>query len=127
MKDIAEDKLQESDVLRAALIHPYDLIQASVSGGVEITDDVIDPLEAVYYSVEHATGVVAHLAMVEIITPEVDEAGPGEGYLAIARMIGEFVIAQKRQMGQINESQEEQERDRLGGITMDEKVMLDNG
>lgn len=127
LKEIAEDILDENDVLRAALIHPYELIQNSVQGGVEITEDVIDPMEAVFYSVEHATSVVAHLAMVEVLTPEVDEPGPGEGYMAIARMIGECVITNKRQLGQLRENEEEMERDRLMGLTSDERVSLDAG
>lgn len=129
LKEIAEDRdvLAEDDLLIPALLHPYELIQNSVPGGVPITDDVIDPLEAVFYSVEHAAQVVAHLAMVEVITPEIDEVSPGDGYMAIARMVGEYVISNKRQLGLLKENEEEAERDRLQGLTADEKVMLDTG
>ncbi len=127
LKEIAEELLEEGDILRPALIEPYMQIQASVDGGIEITDEVIDPAEAIYYAVEHASSVIANLACVEVITPEIEETGPGDGYMAIARMIGEFVIAQKRQMGQLQANEEEAERDRLGGISIQEKLVLDNG
>lgn len=127
LKEIAEEVLEKDDLLYAALIHPYELIQASVPGGIEITDDIIDPTEALYYAVEHAASVVAQLVTVDVITQEIDDTNPGDGYMAIARMIGEMVISQKRQMGQLQENQEEMERDRLGGLTMGEKIMLDNG
>lgn len=127
LKEIAVDVLQEDDILMAALCEPYRLIQASVEGGLEIGPDIIDPADALYYAVEHASSVIANLATVDVITPEVEEIGPGDGYMAIARMIGEFVIAQKRQMGQITANEEEAERDRMGGLSAQEKITLDNG
>ena len=131
LKEIAEEVLEETDILRAALTHPYELIQASLGGTpeepVEIGEDVIDPTEAIYWAVEHATGVVAQLVTVEVITVEVEDQAPGDGYMAIASMIGEYVISNKIQLGQLRENQAEAERDRLGGLTEGEKVMLDNG
>lgn len=120
LKEIAENILYENDILRDSLIAPYNQIQSSVDGGVEIGDDIIDPADAMYYAVEHATGVVANLATVEIITPEGDEMAHGEGELAIARAINEFVLADKIHKGQITESESLMERDRLNGHTIDE-------
>lgn len=127
LKEIAEALLPEGDMLREALIHPYTLIQNSVAGGIEIGPNVIDPTEAVYYAVDHATDVAAKLLMVDILTPEVDPAVEGDGLMAVARMMGEVVVSTKQYLGQLRADQAEAERDRLGGLTVDEKVMLDEG
>lgn len=128
LKEIVEElDLPDTDILKAALLEPYILIQASVEGGIEITDDIIDPAEAVYYAVEHATGVVAALAMVEVITPELEQEDPGEGNFAIAKMVGELAIAMKLHLGLIQANEVEMERDRMKGITVDEMVALDTG
>lgn len=126
LKEIAET-LPEDDILRAALCHPYELIQASVPGGIEIGDDVIDPTDAIFWSVEHATQIVAQLIMVDVLTPEIEEAGIGEGYEMLAKMVGEMVVTMKLHLGQIKENEAEMERDRLNGLTSGEKIMLDQG
>lgn len=126
LKEIAE-KLPETDILRNALMAPYKQIQASFETETEIGPDIIDPAEAVYYAVEHATNAVANLATVEAITPEMDETQPGDGYMQIAKGIHEFVIANKKYWGQLKEGEEEAERDRLNGLTTDEMVTLDRG
>ncbi len=126
LKEIA-DKLPEDDILKSALLAPYNQIQSSIDGGVEIPDTVIDPMEAVYYAVEHATSVVANLATVEIITPETEDILPGEGELTMARMIGELSITLRRHFGQLQASEEEAERDRMRGLTVDEMMSLDRG
>lgn len=128
LKEIVEElDLPDDDILKAALLHPYDLIQGSVEGGLEITEEVIDPAEAVYYAVEHAVGVVASLATVEIITPELEQMEPGEGELSVARAIGEMAIAMKQHFGLIQQNEVEMERDRMKGMSVDEMVSLDNG
>lgn len=127
LKEIAEEILAEDDVLRPALCHPHELIQASVPGGLKIGKEVIDPTEALYWSVEHATKVVSQLIMVDVLTPEIDEPSAGEGYQAMSLMLGEGVIAFKRHLGLIKENEEEMERDRLGGLTNGEKILLDQG
>jgi hypothetical protein len=106
---------------------PYELIQASVDGGVEITEDVIDPAEAIYYAVEHAVGVIAALATVEIITPELEQADPAEGYFAMARMLGEMSISIKQHLGLLQENEVEMERDRMKGLSVDEMIATDTG
>ncbi len=128
LKEIVEDlKLEDTDILKAALLHPYELIQGSVDGGIEITEDIIDPAEAIYYAVEHATEVVAELAKVEVITPELEMAEPGEGNFAIANAMIEMTIAMKQHLGLINEGQIEAERDSMRGLTVDEMVSQDTG
>lgn len=126
LKEIAE-KMPDDDILKQALIEPYNLIQASVDGGIEIKDEIIDPAEAEYYAVEHATGVVANLITVEIITPELEDIQPSDGYLAIAREVGHIGLSMRKQQGLLRENEEEMERDRLNGLTNDEIISLDNG
>jgi len=111
LKEIA-DKL-EDDILKPALLAPYEQIQASAEDGVEITDNIIDPADAVYYAVEHATQVVANLITVDVITPEVDDIPPGDGYLAMARALGEMSISLRRHFGQLKENEEEMARDKM--------------
>lgn len=120
------DTLPEGDVLKAALSEPYRKIQASVDGGVAIGKDVIDPADAEFYAVEHACGVVANLITVEIVTAEVDEQSPAEGYAAIAREIGMIGLSMRVEKGQLDENQREMERDRLNGLTEDEVLTLDS-
>jgi len=126
LKEIAET-LPENDILKSALEEPYNIIQASVDGGIEISPDIIDPAEMIYYAVEHATQIVANLATVEIITPETEDPIHGEGEFAIARAIQEFVISNKRHLGQLKDNEEEIMRDAMGGMTVDETLTLDNG
>lgn len=132
LKEIVDEllekkEIEENDILIPALLHPYELIQASVDGGVEITEDIIDPAEGIYYAVEHATGVVAQLATVDIITPELEQADPAEGSFATAKAIIEMALALKQHFGLIKENELEMERDRMNGISVDEMVALDQG
>ena len=80
---------------------------------------------------EHGVQVAANLSTVEVLTPEYEDALPGEGEYAIARAIIEFVLSQKRQMGQLKESEELVERDRMmqsfGVPTVEEAIYIDNG
>lgn len=126
LKEIAE-KLPDSDIIKAALLAPYEQIQASVDGGFEIGEDILDPAEVIYYAVEHATQVVAQLATVESITIEEEDQSPTEGYMAIAHWLREFVISDKIAKGQLKENEAEAYRDNNGGLTEDELVALDRG
>lgn len=126
LKEIAS-RLPEGDVLAAALTEPYLRIQASVDGGIEIGDDVIDPAEAEIYAVEHACGVVANLITVEILTPESEEIGMGDGMVAVAKEIGFIGLGMRKQQGILQENELEMERDRLKGLTVDEIITLDQG
>lgn len=126
LKEISET-LPEDDIMKNALLAPYQQIQSSIDGGIEIGPDIIDPAEAIYYAVEHATSVVATLATVEILTAEKADLIPGEGEFAIARALNEHAISDRIHKGQLMENEREVERDRLGGLTVDEQLSLDNG
>ena len=120
LKEIA-DELPESDILKPALQEPYNRIQASAEGGVEITEDIIDPAEAMYWAVEHATQVVAQLVTVEIITPETEETMLGDSNLMVARALGELSLVMKRHFGLLKENEEEQERERMERMILDDR------
>ena len=124
LKEIAEE-LENNDIVKKAVLAPYEQIQASIAGGVKITDDIIDPTDVVYYAVEHATQVAANLLTVDVITHEIEDAMPEDGSFAIANALIEYVLTQKRQLGQIKENDEEMERDRLKGLTLDETLYFD--
>jgi chaperonin GroEL len=110
-KDIADsDLLEDKDPLKEALRHAYDVIQESVDGGVKITDEIIDPAEAIAFGVEYGASIVANMITVDSITAELDDSFDGE--MMIARSIGEVSIALKRNFGLINAAEEEAERER---------------
>ena len=119
LKEIA-DELGEN-ILKNALLEPYKRIQDSAEGGAEITEDIIDPAEAVYWAVEHATQVVAQLVTVEIITPETEETTLGDSNLMVARALGELSLVMKRHFGLIKENEEEQERERMERMLLDDR------
>lgn len=131
LKEIAET-LAEDDILKDILEEPYNQIQNSVEGGVVIDKNIIDPAEAVYYAVEHATQVVANLATVDVITTEEEDPVMGEGEYAIARALQVLAVNDKIHKGQIDESQREADLDNMrssfNGLERIEDVMtLDNG
>lgn len=126
LKEIAEH-LHKDDLVRHAILAPYEQIQLSVDGGIEIGDDIIDPADATYYAVEHATEVIANLITVDNVTAEIEEMLPGEGELAIARQIAEYIKVQRKHLGQIQENEDEMNKDAMGGLTVDEKMLLDQG
>lgn len=111
LKEIA-DKLPDTDLLKPALLAPYEQIQEN-SGGVEIGPDVIDPTKAIRCAVEHAVSVIANLATVRVIIPEAREVTPGEGYNSIAAAIQQFVMFWAREKGIIQENEEEIYRDTM--------------
>ncbi len=124
LREIAE-KMPDTSIIKGALLAPYETIQASVDGGMEIGDDVIDPAEAEICAVEHACGVVANLITVEIITIEVEDENPNQGMLALAQEVGRIALSMRQTQGQIHENEVEMEKDRLNGLTEDEVVTLD--
>jgi len=119
LKDIA-DKLPETDILKNALLEPYNQIQKS--GKVKITDEVIDPAEAIYYAVEHATSVVANLATVDAIIAETELPAPEEGSLAIANVMLSEQARKRIKDGLIKENEEEVWKDRYSGLSEDEYI-----
>lgn len=123
LKEIA-DTLPDEHILKKTLLAPYEQIQNSVEGGVEIGEDVIDPADAIYYAVEHATQVVANLITVDSITVEEEDHLPEEGSYEIARMLRELVISDKISKGQLREGEKEAYKDSLGGLSEDEYITL---
>lgn len=120
------DELSDNNICKIAFQEPYNLIQASNEGGVPITDDIIDPMEVIYYAIEHAGNVVANLITADSITAEADDPVYEEGNFAIARMIGELVISDKIAKGQLKASEAEAYRDMWHGYSEDEIKMLDD-
>ena len=122
LKEIADD-MADDDILKPALLAPYNQIQAN--GALPITENIIDPTETVYYSVEHATQVVANLITVDIITQEAEDPIHGEGEIAIARAIGELVLNDRIHKGQLKESEREAARDNQYRMLTDENLSTD--
>jgi chaperonin GroEL len=115
LKEISEG-LSEDNILKSTLLAPYEQIQSSIDGGIDIGEDVIDPAEAIYYAVEHSSQIVANLICVDSITAEEEDPIMGEGEFEIARMIKEFVVNDKIYKGQIKAGEVEAYRDSLGGM-----------
>ena len=126
LKEIAE-KLPKDSLLKEALISPYKQIQENAGGNLEIGKDVIDPTDAVYYSVEYATSVVASLITIKNLVVEEPEMQQGEGEKAIAQEIGKAVMAWKKKEGLLSESEKAQIADMNGGLNQEELLSLDNG
>ncbi len=110
LKEIAES---EDSILKEALLAPYEQIQSSVEGGIDISNDIIDPCEAIYYAVEHATQVVANLATVASITVENEDPIHGEGEFAIAKALAVLAVNDKIHKAQIKESEREANMDMM--------------
>lgn len=119
LKEIA-DEMPDDDMLKPVLAEPYKIIQDSFDEPLEIDDNVIDPAEVPYYSVEHAVGVVANLITCDITIPEWEDPINGEGEFAIAKAILNMVATQKIQYGQIKANDEETWKDAMGGLTTQE-------
>lgn len=126
LKEIA-DKLPEGHILKDALQAPYNQIQKNAGGTLDIGKDIIDPTDAVYYAVEHATSVVASLITVGNLIVEEPENEAGEGEKEIAKAIKEYTMLIKREKGLMSENEKLAESDANGGMTMEEITSLDNG
>lgn len=125
LKEIADD-LSDESLLKKALKAPYEQIQTN-SGGISIGKDVIDPTEAVFYAVEHATSVVASLITIKTLVVEEPEIQTGEGEVVMAKALNKAVYYWAKEKNILSESEKLMESDALGGLTMDEKITLDNG
>lgn len=112
LKEIAET-LPDDDIVKGCLKAPYEQIQSSIDGGLIIADDIIDPMEVIYYAVEHATQVVANLVTVDIITVEEEDINPSDAYLSIANAINQYTLGWKRKEGLIKENEIEMEQDKM--------------
>lgn len=126
LKEIAET-LTDDDILKETCLAPYEQIQSSVDGGLEISEDIIDPADVIYYGIEHAVGIVSNLITLDSITAEIEDYGQHDGEYAIAKQIQEFVTSDKINKGQLKESESEAWKDAKGGLTDDEFIALDRG
>ena len=111
LKEIAET-LPEDNLLRPALLAPYEQIQEN-SEGIEIGADIIDPTKAIRCAVEHAVSVAANLATVKVIIPEEREKSPAEGYEEIAKAIRLYTLMIAKEKAIDMENIEEVERDTM--------------
>src|SRR3990167_4869246 len=125
LKEIA-DKLPDGHILKHALFAPYEQIQTN-SGGIAIGKDVIDPADAVYYTVEYATSVVANLITIKTLVVEESEIQLGEGEMAMAKSLQKAVFYWAKEKNILSENEKIAEMDSMGGLNFDEKLSLDNG
>ena len=109
LKEIAE-ALPKDNLLRPALLAPYEQIQEN-SEGIDIGEDIIDPTKAIRCAVEHAASVIANLITVKVIIPEEREKTPAEGYGAIAAALYKRAYWEAKEKGMIDENELEIERD----------------
>jgi chaperonin GroEL len=126
LKDIA-NKLKDDNILKIALLSPYKQIQENAGGFLEIGKDVIDPTDAVYYAVEHATSVVASLITIKNLVVEEPEIQQGEGEMKLAQSFDNAILAWKKKEGILTENEKLQLMDANGGLSQDEIMMTDTG
>ncbi len=124
LKEIA-DKLPENHILKEALQAPYKQIQTN-AGGIDIGKDIIDPADAVYYTVEHATSVVASLITVGNLIVEEPELQIGESEKEIAKAINGYTMLIKREKGLMSDNEKLAYQD-MNPLSEDEQTLLDNG
>jgi chaperonin GroEL len=120
LKNIADKKLKDSDILKSAITAPFEMIQSSMGGNFEIADTIIDPTEVIYYAVEHAVSVVSNLMTVDVLTIEEEDPVYGDGEFAIAKALNEFVLNDKKHKGLMKENEESALEDEKGGMNDDE-------
>lgn len=126
LKEIA-DTLPDDHILKESLLSPYKQIQKNAGGNLDIGQDIIDPADAVYYAVEHATSVVASLITVGNLIVEEPQNEVGEGEKQIAQAINGYTMLIKKEKGLMTENEKLQESDAMGGMTMEEHLLTDNG
>lgn len=119
LKEIA-DELPDTHILKKALLGPHNQIQENAGGFLEIGDEVIDPTDAVYYAVEHATSVVASLITVGNLIPEAPEIENGEGDMLLAQAAKKYVYFWAKKEGLLSESEKAMMDDARLGMTEDE-------
>src|SRR3990167_3565220 len=112
LKEIAE-ALPEDNLLRNALLQPYNQIQENADGFLEIREDVIDPAKAIRLAVRHAVSVVATLITVGVVIAEEREISEGEGNLNIAIALNDLKKKWAQWKGIWELNTEEAKRDEL--------------
>lgn len=99
LKEIAES-LPEDDLLRPALLAPYEQIGANMEEkDFTVDENVIDPTKAIRCAVEHAVSVAANLITVKSVIVEEREKSPAEGYQEIAAAIRFYNLLWARERG----------------------------
>jgi len=125
LKDIA-DTLPDGHILKTALLAPHNQIQIN-SGGITVSKDIIDPTEAVYYAVEHATSVVASLITIKTLVVEEPEIQQGEGEMVLAQAVKKLGFYWAKKENILSENEKLSELDANGGMSFEDKVSLDQG
>lgn len=125
LKEIAE-ALPQGHILKNALLSPYNQIQIN-SGGIAISKDIIDPADAIFYAVEHATSVVASLITIKTLVAEEPEIQEGEGEVMMAKALNRAVYYFAKEKNILSENEKLAMLDANGGMLMEEKIELDNG
>lgn len=125
LKDIAT-KLPDGHILKEALLAPYEQIQAN-TGGITISKDIIDPTDAIYYAVEHATSVVASLITIKTLVVEEPDIEPGEATMEMAKQLQKAVYYWAKEKNILSENEKIMNEDAMGGLNFEEKLTLDNG
>lgn len=125
LKEIA-DKLDDTHILKNALLSPYQQIQTN-SGGITVGKDIIDPAEAVYYAVEHATSVVSSLITIKTLVVEEPEIEQGSATMELANAVRKAVYYWAKEKNILSENEKLSMQDANGGLDFEDKVMLDNG
>lgn len=113
LKEIADEiaETDPSNILLGALRAPHNQIQENAGEELEIGEDIIDPAKVVRLAVGHAVSVVAHLATVKIMIPEVRERTPAEGYNDIARAINRLVYLSAKERSMLDDNLKEEAQD----------------
>ena len=125
LKEIG-DKLPDGHILKEALLAPYEQIQAN-TGGIAINKDIIDPADAIYYAVEHATSVVASLITIKTLVVEEPEIEQGEATMEMAKQIQKAVYYWAKEKNILSENEKIANEDAMGGLNFEEKYSLDQG
>lgn len=116
LKEIAET-MPDDSVLKESLLAPYNQIQENAGGNLEIGEDVIDPADAVYYAVEHATSVVASLIQVKNLIAEEPELQVGEAEMKMADAFKQLTYFWARKEGLLQESEKEAMLDSMNRLS----------
>lgn len=125
LKEIA-DKLDDTHILKSALLSPYQQIQTN-SGGITVGKDIIDPAEAIYYAVEHATSVVSSLITIKTLVVEEPEIEQGSATMELANAVRKAVYYWAKEKNILSDNEKLAMQDANGGLDFEDKVMLDNG
>lgn len=118
------DELPEN-ILTESLKAPYKQIQENAQEELKIGTSIIDPAKAIRLAVEHAVSVAAHLITVRIITPEIPDDNPADGYNNIANAIMAYTTMWGKREGLVKDGEDEAAREQLSRY--EDMAANDNG